>query len=93
MEILLLYPIIQFIFLKHDACEQQGFVYNNHVAGLQFHMEVSKDLLNNMIENERDELIKADYVQTEDEIKNLTPKYISQQKKFMYDFLNAFISL
>ena len=54
---------------KTKACAQQGFVYNDHVAGLQFHMEVKEDLLNDMTENERAELIKADYVQTEEEIK------------------------
>ena len=78
---------------KTNACEQQGFVYNNHVAGLQFHMEIKKDLLNNMTENERAELLKADYVQSEDEIKNLMTKYISEQKKFMYNFLEAFTGL
>jgi GMP synthase-like glutamine amidotransferase len=78
---------------KTKACKQQGFVYNNHVAGLQFHMEVKEDLLNSMTENERAELIKADYVQTEDEIKKLMIKYISQQKKFMYSFLEAFTCL
>ena len=78
---------------KTNACEQQGFLYNDRVAGLQFHMEVKEDLLNGMTENERAELIKADYVQTEDDIKNLTPKYIGQQKKFMYEFLEAFIAL
>lgn len=78
---------------KTNACTQQGFVYNNNVAGLQFHMEVKEDLLNNMIKNEGAELIKADHVQTEVEIKNLITKYISQQKKYMYDFLGAFIAL
>ena len=78
---------------KTNACEQQGFVYNNHVAGLQFHMEIKKDLLNNMTKNERAELLKADYVQSEDEIKNLMTKYISEQKKFMYNFLEAFTGL
>lgn len=78
---------------KTQACEQQGFVYNNYVAGLQFHMEAKEDLLNGMTEHERSELVKADYVQTEDEIKNLAPKYISQQKKFMYDFLETFLAL
>ncbi len=76
---------------KTKACAQQGFVYNNHVAGLQFHMEVKEDLLNDMTEHERAELIKNDFVQTEDEIKNLMLQYISQQKKMMYDFLDAFI--
>jgi GMP synthase-like glutamine amidotransferase len=78
---------------KTNACGQQGFVYNNGVAGLQFHMEIKEDLLKGMTENERTELIKADHVQTEDQIKNLMTKYISQQKRFMYNFLEAFIIL
>ncbi len=43
-------------------------IYNNHVAVLQFHMEVKEDLLNDMTEHERAELIKNDFVQTEDYI-------------------------
>ena len=56
-------------------------IYNNHVAVLQFHMEVKEDLLNDMTEHERAELIKNDFVQTEEEIKNLMLQYINQQKK------------
>jgi GMP synthase-like glutamine amidotransferase len=78
---------------KTKACEQQGFVYNDHVAGLQFHLEVKEDLLNGMTENERAELIKDEYVQTEDEVKNLMKDYISQQEKFMYYLLDAFVQL
>jgi GMP synthase-like glutamine amidotransferase len=78
---------------KTKACAQQGFVYNDHVAGLQFHMELKEDLLNGMTENERSELIKADFVQTEEEIKTLMMQYIGQQKKMMYDFLDAFTAL
>jgi len=76
---------------KTEGCEQQGFVYNDHVAGLQFHMEVKEDLLNGMTENERAELVKDKYVQTEEEVKSLMQQYINQQKKFMYNFLDAFI--
>jgi len=76
---------------KTGGCAQQGFVYNDHVAGLQFHMEVKEDLLNGMTENERAELVKDKYVQTEDDIKSFAQQYISQQKKFMYNFLDAFI--
>jgi GMP synthase-like glutamine amidotransferase len=78
---------------KTEGCAQQGFVYNDHVAGLQFHMEVKEDLLNGMTENERAELIKDKYVQSEEEVKSLMQQYISQQKKFMYEFLDAFIQL
>ena len=78
---------------KTRACEQQGFLYADHVAGLQFHMEVKEDLLNEMTAHERAELIKDDYVQSEEEIKQQAKQYISQQKKYMYDFLEAFIAL
>lgn len=77
---------------KSEACTQQGFVYNNHVLGLQFHLEVRKDLLDGMTENERAELINDDFVQTEDEIKTLSSQYISQQKNYMFNLLDAFIT-
>jgi len=44
-------------------------------------MQVKEDLLNDMTEHERAELIKNDFVQTEEEIKNLMLQYINQQKK------------
>lgn len=78
---------------KTTACTQQGFLYKDHVAGLQFHMELKEDLLKGMIEHERAELIKAEYVQTEDEIKQLAPNYITQQKTYIYAFLDKFVQL
>jgi len=78
---------------KTKGCTQQGFVYNNHVAGLQFHIEVKEDLLNGMTANERVELIKSDYVQTEEELKTLMHQHISLQKKYMYKLLDAFTAL
>ncbi len=75
---------------KTKACKQQGFVYSDHVAGLQFHMEVKDDLLNGMTENEKAELIKDDHVQTEDEIKQKAKHHINNQKSYIYDFLNLF---
>ncbi len=83
-------PVNAVHLFKTEACTQQGFIYNDHVAGLQFHMEVQEDLLNGMTEHERAELIKADYVQTEVEMKNLMQQYINQQQKMMYDLLDAF---
>jgi GMP synthase (glutamine-hydrolysing) len=78
---------------KTKACDQQGFVYNNHVATLQFHMEVREDLLQEMAAHERAELIKDTYVQTEEEIIQFAPPYLEKQKQYMYTFLNAFSQL
>lgn len=78
---------------KTKACEQQGFVFENRVSGLQFHMEVKENLLIGMTEHERAELIKAGYVQTEEEIKKLTPQFVHQQKTYTYKFLDSFTQL
>jgi len=78
---------------RTQACEQQGFIYNNRVAGLQFHMEIEENLLEGMIENEKEELVKAKYVQTEEEIIQLGAEYMGLQKKYMQQFLEAFVTL
>lgn len=75
---------------KTKTCAQQGFIYSDHVAGLQFHMEVKDDLLYGMTKYEKAELIKDDYVQTEDEIQQQAKHYINNQKSYIYDFLNVF---
>ncbi len=78
---------------RSAGCEQQGFVYGNHVAGLQFHMEVKEDLLNGMTENERSELIPAQYVQSEEIINSYIKEQAPKQKAYMKAFLDAFIKL
>lgn len=75
------------------ACNQQGFIYNNHVAALQFHMEVMEDLLNNMILHEKHEIVANTFVQTEQTINNLLPEFVSLQNQYMHYFMDAFIAL
>ncbi|MBI5416352.1 type 1 glutamine amidotransferase [Candidatus Poribacteria bacterium] len=53
---------------KSKACENQAFIYNNHVLGLQFHLESSVDSINKLIENCNDELIDGKYIQKSKEI-------------------------
>jgi len=54
---------------ESDVCKNQAFIYNDRIIGLQFHIEVTENLLNEMLDGGSDELIKADYIQTEDEIR------------------------
>lgn len=86
-------PVNAIQLFKTKGCSQQGFVFQNHVAGLQFHFEVKEDLLNGMTDHERASLIKTDYVQTETEIKTLMKQYVLQQPGYLYSFLDAFIQL
>ena len=78
---------------KSQACDQQGFIYNNQVLGLQFHMEVKTDLLENMTEHEKSELIKSTYIQTEQEINELSKTWLTIQHQMMYDLADAFVAL
>ncbi|WP_153796346.1 type 1 glutamine amidotransferase [Foetidibacter luteolus] len=79
--------------LQSACCNQQGFVYGSHVAGFQFHPEVKENLLDDMTEHERAELVKSTYVQTEQEIISATPHHILQQQVYMHSLLDAFVRL
>ena len=78
---------------RSNACGQQGFIYSDHVMALQFHPEINAKLLYSMIEHERHELVKADFVQEEEDIKKLGEKYLPAQKQFIYSLMDAFVSV
>ncbi len=45
------------------ACQNQGFIYQNRVIALQFHLETTKDSLSKLIANSMDEIVEAPYIQ------------------------------
>ena len=51
-----------------SGCENQAFQIDDSVIGLQFHLETTKESARSIIENCRDELIPARYIQSEQEI-------------------------
>ena len=75
------------------VCSQQGFIYNNHVMAFQFHPEINNELLQSMIEHEKHELIKSNYVQTEEEIYKSAAQNLSLQKEIIFSIMDAFVSL
>ena len=67
---------------RTEACEQQAFLYDGHVLGLQFHLESTEDSIQAMIKNCRDELFtKGPYIQTEEQLRN--EDYIYRCNKIM----------
>jgi GMP synthase-like glutamine amidotransferase len=60
---------------ESEACKNQGFVFNNHVVGLQFHLETTIKSASLLVKNCKAELDNSKYVQTEKEI-------LSQEEKF-----------
>lgn len=51
-----------------DACQNQGFIYDDRVIGLQFHLEITQEGASGIVNNCRDELDGSTFVQNEGEI-------------------------
>jgi GMP synthase-like glutamine amidotransferase len=56
---------------RTEACEQQAFLYDGHVLGLQFHLESTEESVAAMIENCKDEITHGGkYVQSIEQLIN-----------------------
>jgi len=51
-----------------EACTNQAFLYKEHVMGLQFHLETTRDSVATLIDNCRDELTNAPWIMSEQEM-------------------------
>lgn len=54
---------------ESKACKNQAFVYLNRVIALQFHLESTQSSIESLIQNCRDEVISAPFIQTVDQIR------------------------
>jgi GMP synthase-like glutamine amidotransferase len=61
-------PIGAELLASSDPCINQAFRFGDHVAGVQFHPEVTADIIRDMVIHEGHELIPAPYIQTASEI-------------------------
>lgn len=53
---------------RSEACENQAFVYDERVVGLQYHLETTRRSAELLIENCSDELVEAPWIQTPQEM-------------------------
>jgi GMP synthase (glutamine-hydrolysing) len=78
-------------FAYSEACDNQGFNYNEQAYGLQFHLESTPVSVKKLIMNCGDELIDDKYIQKADFM--LSQKgYFPESNKIMRDLLNAIIA-
>jgi len=59
---------------QSGVCRNQAFQYGRSVIGLQFHLETTPDSARELVQHCRDELVPADYIQTEADILNAGPE-------------------
>ena len=70
----------------------QAFIFNRKVIALQFHLEMTPETVEGMVENCGDELGDGPYIQTAEEIRSETCCYASNQQ-VMYQFLDYLSAL
>jgi len=71
---------------ESDACRHQAFVYKNRVFGFQFHLENTPEIIGNLVENCRDEMVPGVYVQTAEQMLR-HPESVAEDNQLMDMFL------
>lgn len=61
---------------QSEACKNQGFIFDNRVLALQFHLETTPESAEALLKNCRDELDGSKYVQNEKEIYSDREKFL-----------------
>ncbi|MDZ4876831.1 MAG: hypothetical protein CLLPBCKN_006266 [Chroococcidiopsis cubana SAG 39.79] len=69
-----------------EGCANQAFLYSDKVLGLQFHLEVDRQGVRQMIENSASELVAGKYVQSSEEMLSANRNFATIHK-VMYHFL------
>ncbi|MBE8720161.1 type 1 glutamine amidotransferase [Sphingobacterium pedocola] len=77
--------------LSSAANNNQAFSYGDNLIGLQFHLEVTRDTLNDMLENGASELTDAPYIQKVAEI-TAREANIARCNAMMASILGAWLS-
>ena len=72
-----------------EVTKNQAFLYNGKILGIQFHFEVTSELLTQMLQHGQNELIKSYSVQTANEILR-QERYIEACNQKMFSILNHF---
>ena len=73
------------------GCVNQAFQLGASVIGLQFHLETTPQLAQNLVAHCRHELVPAPYIQTEAQILSPTPERYAAMNRVMGDIL-AFLA-
>ena len=72
---------------ESKAFPNQGFLYGKTVLALQFHLEMTPEMVSGLIGKCRNELVPGPYIQTEDELLD-TSRFTPGNRELLYHFLD-----
>lgn len=80
---------------ENDVCRNQAFTYGDRVFAFQFHLEMTKQIIEDLCENCADDMTPGWYVQSPEEMLEKGEymlekgEYMNQGNEWMDDFLSA----
>jgi GMP synthase (glutamine-hydrolysing) len=75
---------------RSDGCHNQAFQYDNHVLALQFHLEVARENLLDMIKNSADDLRPSQFVQHTEKMIKCASQHEEKNREILFDLLSCF---
>jgi GMP synthase-like glutamine amidotransferase len=78
---------------RSEVCENQAFQMDRRVIGLQFHLETTPQTAREIVNNCRDELLPAKFVQPEETILSVKPLRYEEINLLMQDVLSFIIQI
>ena len=75
-----------------EACAQQMFVYDDRVAGIQFHLEMTPQGVADLVENCRDELQSGRFIQSSERILG-AKSHLHDTHAVLHSLLDRFLAL
>ena len=75
---------------KSEACDNQGYILNDHILGLQFHPEVKLENIKELINNSVELQIPEKYIQNHERIISGYDKYANKNRLFLHKLLKQF---
>lgn len=82
-------PVGSDLLMSSDICVNQAFLYKKNVLGLQFHLEVTEQSLQGMIENGKKDLLESSTIQSAETITDQAI-YIEENNLKMFQILDYF---
>ncbi|WP_456434161.1 type 1 glutamine amidotransferase [Thermosulfuriphilus sp.] len=77
---------------RSEACENQAFLYEDYVLGLQFHLEVGPENVAALVEHCEHEITEAPFIQSKEAILG-EPDLYEQMRPVLYELLGNFLEL
>ncbi|MFP4165277.1 MAG: type 1 glutamine amidotransferase [Chitinispirillaceae bacterium] len=74
-----------------EACLNQGFVYGDQIVALQFHPEITKETIENLLGKCADELVESPFIQKPSVIRSEAQKHIESNHRLIDNLLGKLL--